>query len=460
MTLLIPALASAQTAPAPTPAPAPALPAQPSGSTPLPTDLKPVLVGPAREMKLGDNTWFRFGAQVQAWARAQQDRAGVGATARPTPGDTTDGGFAIDYYCRRCRLWATGSVVKDVVFNILFEASNLGKADAATGAKSFAAPQFLDAYVQAKFADGFLLSAGNILLPLTRNGTQPTTTYLSIDNANIDTSPIGQGNTTVLRDLGFQANGFFLEDHLEYRAGVFQGTRAPATPTQSAGHNAPRVIAMLQYNLWDTEKGYVNGGHYFGTKQVVGVFASFDYQTMRKGDPVTLPTGAVTGAGTPKNAYMGISAAAFINYPLSGKDAKGGDEVVGLVQWGMYDGGMVDPAAAAGSALPSYPAVLKQTNLLVEAAYFNKGLSASVFGKYEFRSIDGGYADATKATNNVSWLAFGLKYYFAPANMYNLALQFERTSFPDANIVAPVSPAVAKQDASNALTLQLQMVLY
>jgi hypothetical protein len=157
---------------------------------------------------------------------------------------------------------------------------------------------------------------------------------------------------------------------------------------------------------------------------------------------------------------MGISAAAFINYPLSGKDAKGGDEVVGLVQWGMYDGGMVDPAAAAGSALPSYPAVLKQTNLLVEAAYFNKGLSASVFGKYEFRSIDGGYADATKATNNVSWLAFGLKYYFAPANMYNLALQFERTSFPDANIVAPVSPAVAKQDASNALTLQLQMVLY
>ena len=27
------------------------------------------LVGPAREIKLSENTWFRFGAQVQAWAK-------------------------------------------------------------------------------------------------------------------------------------------------------------------------------------------------------------------------------------------------------------------------------------------------------------------------------------------------------------------------------------------------------
>jgi hypothetical protein len=448
LTLLLPAVASAQTAETAPPAPpAPTLPAQPSGSTPMPTDLKPVLVGPAREMKLGENTWFRFGAQVQGWYKASQDRI-----KQP---DGSDGGYQLDFFCRRCRLWATGSVVKDVVFNILFEASNLGKANA-DGSKNFAAPQFLDAYVQGKFSNYFLLSIGNILLPNSRNGTQPTTTYLSLDNANVDTSAVAQGNTAVLRDMGIQANGFFLEDHLEYRLGAFQGSRAGPTATQTAGHNGPRVIAMLQYNLWDTEKGYVNGGHYYGTKQVLGLFASFDYQTLRKADPIL---GGTTGAGVPKNAFMGLTAAAFINYPLNGKDAKGADEIVGLVQYGMYDGGMVDPAAAAGTAAPTYPLVPKQTNLLVEAAYYNKGLSASVFGKYEFRAIDGGYSDAIKAATNVNWIAFGLKYYFAPANMYNIGLQFERTTFGDANL-GLAAGAVAKQEAVNSLAMQIQMVLY
>lgn len=419
LTLLVPAVASAQTPP---------------------PEPKPVLVGPTRELKLGENTWFRFGAQVQTWWKANQDRI--------RQSDGSDGGYQQDFFCRRCRLWATGSVVKDITFNILFEASNLGKANA-DGSKNFAAPLFLDAYVQAKFADFFYLSAGNILLPLTRNGTQPTTTYLSLDNANVDTSPILQGNTAVLRDLGVQANGFLLDDHLEYRLGVFQGSRAgPSGTATTAGHNPPRLVVNLQYNLWDPEKGYVNGGHYYGTKQVLGVMASFDYQTLRKNDPVL---GSTTGVGVPKNAYMGISAAAFVNYPLNGKDAKGGDEIVATVQWGMYDGGMVDPAAPTASA-PTYPNVLKQQNFLVEAAYFNKGLKASVFGKFEMRSVDGGYADAVKAASNVSWIAAGLKYYFAPANMFNIGLQYERTTFGDA-------PATA-QSATNSLALQLQMVLY
>jgi hypothetical protein len=422
----------------PTATPAPAPPPPPAVKTPT--------LGPTREIKLADDTWFRFAVQVQAWFKAAQDRI--------KQADGSDGGFALDFYCRRCRFFVTGSVVKNVFFNFLFEAGNFGKADTITGVKNFGPPVVLDAYAVVKFDDAFMLSAGNILLPLTRNGTQPTTTYLSIDNANVDTTPILQGNSTVLRDLGVQINGFFLEDHLEYRVGLFQGSRAAAhqtttgdppvtTTTQLAGHNMFRLVAMLQGNLWDPEKGYVNGGHYFGRKKVLGASAAFDFQPSSTDDP--------PAAGTSKDPYIGFSAAAFINYPLSGSaDPKnGGDEVVGLLQFGIYNGGGAVPVDPTHPG--TYPAVLKQINFLGEAAYYNKELKLSFFGKFEMRQIDGGYADATKAANNVMWIAGGLKYYIAE-HMTNFGLQYERVQFPDATS--------AQQKGTHNITLQMQLLLY
>ena len=438
------------------PAPAQAPPA--ATSTASPTEIPPtaarqfpappsVLVGPTRELKLGENTWFRFGAQIQAWFRVAQDRI--------PQVDGSTGGYANDFYCRRCRLFVTGSVVKDVTFNILFEAGNFGKADVATGVKSFAPPNILDAYAQIKFSDYLSLSAGSILLPLTRNGTQPTTTYLSIDNAFVDITPILQGNSTVLRDLGAMFNGFFLADHLEYKLGAFQGTRAAAvtsvsattppvtTTLRTAGHNLPRFVAALQYNLWDTEKGYVNGGHYYGTKKVLGVVASADYQGLGNADPPKAGT-------SDKDPYMGFSAATFINYPLGGAadPKKGGDELVGLLQFGYYDGGGAEPPNPG-----TYPNVLKQTNYLAEGAYYNRDLKFSVFGKFEMRKIQPHlYPDAVKAAANINWYAVGLKYYFAPANLANVGFQYERVQFPDA--------LVTQQSFINNFTVQVQTLLY
>ena len=46
-------------------------PAKPPSVSPVPAF---VSLGPSREVKLGENTWFRFGAHVQAWAKETQDR--------------------------------------------------------------------------------------------------------------------------------------------------------------------------------------------------------------------------------------------------------------------------------------------------------------------------------------------------------------------------------------------------
>ena len=445
--------ASAQSAPTGTQTEKPTAPetapARPTG-TPLPAVAQ---IGPAREIKLAEYTWFRFGAQVQAWFKAAQDRI-----KQP---DGSDGSYATDFYCRRCRFFATGSVVKNVFFNVLFEASNLGKADPSTGAKSFAPPVMLDAYAQVKFIDAFWLSGGSILMPLSRNGTQPTTTYVSIDNANIDLTPILQGNSNVLRDLGFQANGFFLANHLEYRVGIFQGSRQAASgTTQTASHNGPRLVTYLNLNFWDTETGYVNGGHYYGAKKVLGVMGNFDYQVLRTDAPgfpaALLGSTTVPPAGTSKNAYYGLSGAAFINYPLSGTPNRaGGDELVGLLQFGFYDGGLTTTPAGVVTNPGTYPNVLKQFNYLAEAGYYNHSGRFSLFGKFEGRKISGDYPGAVQAANNQYWLAFGAKYYLAPFNLLNFALQYERNHFTDTD----KSPT-PQQSSTNSVTFQMQLLLY
>ncbi|HEY6908469.1 MAG TPA: hypothetical protein VI356_03805 [Myxococcales bacterium] len=407
-------------------------------------------MGPSRELKLGPDTWFRFAVQIQAWVQAHQDRLTTGA----------DGIYGYDFFCRRCRFFTTGSVVKNVFFNFLFEASP-GKGDVLTGAKAPATPQVLDAYGQVKFADAFWLSAGNILMPLTRNGTQPTTTYLSLDTANVAATPALQGNTYVLRDLGIQANGFFVDNHVEYRLGVFQGSRQPSftgtlsatgacvapacTTNGAAGHNGPRVVASLMFDFWDPEVGYVNGGHYYGTKKVLGVMGNFDYQAFRRdGQPAP---------GVDKNAYMGLSAAAFINYPLSGTPSKtGGDEIAALLQYGHYDGGFTQTAAGVTTNPGTYGNILKQDNYLAEAAYYNHAGRFSVFGKYEMRKISDDYVAALKVASNQTWIAGGLKYYLAPANLMNLTLQYERINNND----APGN----QQGGTNNVTLAWQTILY
>jgi hypothetical protein len=217
---------------------------------------------------------------------------------------------------------------------------------------------------------------------------------------------------------------------------------------------------MLNLNFWDTETGYVNGGHYFGAKRVLGVMGNFDYQVLRTDAPgfpaVLLGSTAVPPAGTSKNPYYGISGAAFINYPLSGTPNRtGGDELVGLLQFGYYDGGLSTTAAGAVTNPGTYPNVLKQFNYLGEAGYYNHAGHFSIFGKFEGRKVSGDYPAAVQAGNNQYWLAFGAKYYLAPFNLMNFALQYERNQFTDTDKVA-----TPQQSGTNSVTFQMQLLLY
>jgi hypothetical protein len=205
---------------------------------------------------------------------------------------------------------------------------------------------------------------------------------------------------------------------------------------------------MVSANLWDTETGYVNGGHYYGAKKVLGVMGNFDYQAFRKNAP--------PAAGTDKNAYYGLGGAVFLNYPLSGSpSSKGGDEIVGLVQIGYYDGGFRQGPTGLTTNAGTYGAVLKQINYLAEAGYYNHSAKFSVFGKFERRKISEDYLLAFRQAFPVpsqTWIAAGVKYYVAPFNFMNFALQYERVNNDDA-------PGT-QQGGTNNITFQMQTILY
>ena len=148
---------------------------------------------------------------------------------------------------------------------------------------------------------------------------------------------------------------------------------------------------------------------------------NFDTQVFRTNAPATTPFTGATGVGADKNAYYGVSGAAFINYPLDGTpNPKGGDEIVGLVQYGYYDGGFRGTYGAPTN-FGTYPLVLT----------FRQSLGSP----------------------SQWWAAGGIKYYLAfPSNVMNVAIQYERVNNTD----APAS----EQRGTNNITFQMQTLLY
>jgi hypothetical protein len=427
---LPPIAASAQTPPpdasAPTAAPTPAPEAE---SYPR--------MGKNHEIYVGTTTWFRFGLQAQLWADWLQSS---------TPVNGNDGGYSQNFFLRRARFMVGAQLLPTVSAYLLLDAPRIGQATAissvtlgsdgapvntTTIGKRFTAQDgggegIADFWGEIKIiGDAFILDAGLMYVPFSRGILTSSTTMLTLDGGN--TSALIP-NTSSQRDLGLQLKGYLLEDHLEYRVGLFSGARqaANATTGNPIAHNFFRVAGYLQYDLFDTEKGYTYGGHYFGKKKILGIGVGADAQ--KNDAPQT-------------DAYLALSAAVFGSWPLAGEGRKdGGDEIAFLAQYYHYDGGGTTGAV---------PALAKQDDFLGEVAYYNKDLGFGVFGKFELQK----FGEAAKA-GNTQWFGGGVRYYVYE-NVCNFTLAYNRARFPD----APTSGTGAR-NATNEITLQTQFYYY
>ena len=243
----------------------------------------PAAGGPI-QLKIGDAA-FRFGLLLQPQVELRQ---------------SADGGTGQNLTIRRMRVLVGGNVTKSVFFFVDAENSRVGNANA-EGQKAMATGfQTLDAVAEWRLNKRFNVSAGLLRVPTSRDALESTSSEFTLDvNTYAYTATTALAGTSG-RDTGMLARGYFLDDRLEYRAGLFSGLR------EAGARNSLRRAGRVQYDFFDKEVYNLPSyaGSNFGAKKILAVGAAYDQQLDYHGATADIfadiPTrfGAVLGTAT------------------------------------------------------------------------------------------------------------------------------------------------------------------
>jgi hypothetical protein len=303
----------------------------------------------AQEIKVNDTVNFRLGIVGQF----QYDTINL----PETPGWTTN------LFARRLELFFSGQVAKNVTFFVETVAPNVGKRFPA-GKTISVSPVLQDAYAEINAATYLMFDAGMMRVPFSRNSLQGTSTFLPIDYGPYTFEQAALTESSTGRDTGFQVRGYALSNHLEYRTGIFQGTR------NIASDNSQRYAGRVQVNLLDPETSFLYAGTYLGAKKVLGIGAAFDKQSQ----------------------YQAYDVDAFTELPA------GPGTVTAQIDFNRFDGGL-------SSLLP------KQNALLFELGYFVKAWKVTPVLQVAHRGIVGtDIGDERRAS-------FGANYWLSANNV-------------------------------------------
>ncbi|HYL74096.1 MAG TPA: porin [Bryobacteraceae bacterium] len=324
---------------------------------------------------------FRFGALGQFWGDWTQDPA--------------TSGYSQNLYIRRARLIVSGEIGKNLTFFFETDAPNMGKTPKALGSGFLVQ----DAFLEYKVNNAFRVDGGLMLVPFSRNGLQSPASYSTLDISPLATVANAPTQSSVLRDAGFAASGFFLADHLQYRIGAFQGQRDPNA------RNSLRSAGYLQYDFFDTETTYTFAGTALGKKKILAVDCGFDKQ----------------------GAYRGYSANV-----AAAKPVHGGDEIGGQFQFLTYDG------------RNKFPVISHQNDYVAEATYYVHRARVQPFGKFESQN----FVEAAARNKDINRYGTGVNYYIRGQNL-KWTLQYLR-ALPRNSATAP----------SNEVTMQLQFFYF
>jgi hypothetical protein len=318
------------------------------------------IVGRAQAViKVNDDINFKLGVLGQFQADWLED---------PVAGDTTQ-----NLFIRRIRLLFGGQVAKNVTFFVETDAPNLGKV--LPGRTNISpAVNVQDAYGEFLLHPALAIDAGLMFVPFSRNSLQSAASLLPIDYGAYTFAQSGPTQSTVGRDTGFQAKGYFLANRLEYRLGAFQGAR------DAGSHRAFRYAGRVQYELLDSEgTGFFYTGTYLGTKKVAAVGAAFDTQ----------------------DDYRAFDADAFVDYP-SGPGA-----VTAQLAYNRFDGGT------------TFVTLPRQNVALLEVGYFVRDLKLTPVVQLTKRGI------VDTATGDETRWSIGANYWWAGHNA-NVKVAFGR----------------------------------
>ena len=176
-----------------------------------------------------------------------------------------------DLYFRRLRILFGGKISKKWSFFFETDSPNLGKGTP-SGDKVAADIFIQDFFVTYNHSNLFKVDIGAILIPLSHNSQQSAATLLPADYAAYSFLNSGPTDSRVGRDYGVQLRGFLVGDHVEYRAGVYQGERGETSD------NEFRYVGRVVVYPLEADKGFYYAGTTLGKKQILALGAGIDHQ--------------------------------------------------------------------------------------------------------------------------------------------------------------------------------------
>jgi hypothetical protein len=336
--------AAAQPAPAPSAAPAPEPTPAPAAvpAPPPPVEVAPPVVLPPPpppppvvvEIVQAPPPPPPAPSQLKIEGAAGSIRFGLLAQPQyEAVGASNANGYSQNIYLRRIRLLVGGTLFDKFEYFVETDDPNMFKA-AADGTKGSPGMNIQDAFVTYRaLGDLLKVDAGYMLPPLAHNAVQGAATLYGWDyfaNTFRHTNVFGSAADPIGRDLGAELRGLLFNGRLEYRAGVFQGRRNPPiaavpvtmTAAEVQSRNSFRVAGRLQLNIFDPETGFFYGGTYLGTKKILSIGGSYDYQHSPNGSYrywaldgiVDMPLGP--GGVTGQVNYAHWNGGDLVNLPL------------------------------------------------------------------------------------------------------------------------------------------------
>jgi hypothetical protein len=309
------------------------------------------------------NTSFKIGLLAQLMAESAE----VAAT-----GEEAD-----NIFLRRLRFIAGFRLGDELSVFAQTDSPNLGKG-ALDGTKDAGDIFLQDLVATWRFSQAFQIDGGLLLTEQNYNHNQSAASLVTVDYGPftfVESGPIG---SRVGRDYGVRMRGYLADDHVEYRAGIYQGQRG------QGAENEFRYAGRLMLQWFTPQTGLYYRGTSLGKTRTLAVGASLDTQ----------------------EEYSFYGADLFFEQPFGDGN--------GFVLQGDY-------AEVDGDEfLPTLP---ERTTLLVESGVYLGDTRLQPFGQYASQDMDSG------ALVDEDRLTLGLAY-FPGGHGNNFKLAYTRVD-PD-----------------------------
>ncbi|MGP8244293.1 MAG: porin [Bryobacteraceae bacterium] len=361
-------------------------------------ELTPAPASAQLQIKSDDAT-VKFGFLGQLWADWTQDA--TAASAGPQ-------GYAQNYYLLRARLMFGGTIGNKINYFFQTDDPKLGLSPAGTAATktlttgNATSPGFIiqDAWVSYQVSDQLQLSGGEMFVPNSRLGLLIPWSFYTVNISSLATVSNAALTESSLRDIGFQARGYFFHDHLQYRGGIFAGER------DADGRNAPRPALYLQYDFFEPEKEYTYYNTALGKKKIL----------------------AIDVGGDKQGSYRSETANLSNDTPVLG-----GDEIGFEFSYFHWDG------------RNKFTTIPDQNDYLLEGDYYFHRAKLQPFAKFETQD----FVAAVNGSKDIDRWGTGANYYIHGQNL-KWTFQYTRALPRNGSAIRP----------SNEFTMQVQVFYY